>query len=187
MPFNREYELAGDAYETIINRTRTGPPTPPSTGTTVVEAGNVVADSTTVAIRPSKTIKVTMPGPREPVLNASGIMAPRWRRFFEELYRRTGALEDNVNGLADKDLGGSGLTPDALALAGKIPTLARSWAMRPGTAGTTIAGNLVYVNTALPLTASTALAGSVPTLLLSPVFPLTASITIDGQLADTDP
>ena len=114
-------------------------------------------------------------------------MAPRWRRFFEELYRRTGALEDNINALTNRDIGGSSLTSDALALAGKIPTLARSWAMRPGTAGTTIAGNLVYVNTALPLTASTALAGSVPTLLLSPVFPLTASITIDGQLADTDP
>jgi hypothetical protein len=121
VPFNREYRPANGGPEGYyINRDRTGPPVIPSTGTTV-ESGAVVADSSVVAIVPSKVIPVTMPGPREPVLNASGIMAPRWRRFFEELYRRTGALEDNVNGLTDRDVGLG--TTGALAFTGAAPTV----------------------------------------------------------------
>jgi hypothetical protein len=47
-------------------------------------------------------------------------MSPRWWRFFEELYRRTGAIEDNINN-ADRVLTGAGTT-GTLALAGVAPT-----------------------------------------------------------------
>jgi hypothetical protein len=138
MPFYREWDV--DTNDYIINRNRTGPPEPPDTGTTV-ESGAVVADSSTVTVRPNKTIKVTIPGPREPVLNASGIMAPRWRRFFEELYRRTGALEDNVNKLTI-DASGESSLPDDLVLAGQIPTLTQDRVAAPSTASITITGEL---------------------------------------------
>jgi len=137
MPFNRRYDESRGEW--IVDRTLTGPPPPPSTGTTVAEDGAVVADSATVTVVPSKIIPVTMPGPREPVLDATGIMAPRWRRFFEELYRRTGALEDNVNGLTDKDTAGSGTTATA-TIASTAPTVVHSHQITPSTASTTIAG-----------------------------------------------
>ena len=140
MPFHKEYEYTDEGYVARVNRTRTGPPVPPSTGTTVAATGNVVADSADVTIKPSKIIKVTIPGPREPVLNASGIMAPRWRRFFEELYRRTGALEDNVNALTDRDLGGS--TSGAIALSGIAPTLIHNRVAASTTGSIAITGEL---------------------------------------------
>ena len=138
MPFNREYILTDEGYQPTINRERTGPPVRPETGTTVGETVAVVADSAEVFIPPAKIIPVTMPGPREPVLDASGIMAPRWRRFFEELYRRTGALEDNVNGLTDRDTAGAGTTA-ATAITGNAPTIIHDRVAAPSTASTTIA------------------------------------------------
>ena len=138
MPFNRKFdEFEGDY---IIDRTLTGPPPTPNTGTTVSDSGIVIADSANVAIPPSKTIPVTMPGPREPVLDASGIMAPRWRRFFEELYRRTGALEDNVNGLTDRELGGAGIAIDPIAISGIAPTVVQGIVKAPSTVSITATG-----------------------------------------------
>jgi hypothetical protein len=146
MPFNREYILTDEGYQPTINRERTGPPVRPETGTAVGTEGAVIADSVDVFIAPSKIIPVTMPGPREPVLDASGIMAPRWRRFFEELYRRTGALEDNVNGLANRELGGAGIAIDAVVISGSAPTIIHDRVAVPSTGSAGITPNLVKLH-----------------------------------------
>jgi hypothetical protein len=98
----------------------------------------VVADSTAVAVPPATPIPVTIPGIREPVVNGSGVMTPRWWRFFEELYRRTGAIEDNINN-ADRVLTGTGTT-GSLALAGVAPTAEITHNKTPATASLTLAG-----------------------------------------------
>ena len=136
MTFNRVYDDDTQTY--VIDRTLTGPPPPPSTGTTVAASGAVVADSTEVAIRPSKIVKVTIPGPRERVINARGEMNQSWRRFFEELYRRTGYLEDNVNGLTDRDLGTS--TSGATVISGNAPTIIHDRAAAPTTGSIALTG-----------------------------------------------
>ena len=138
MPFNREWDDGIAEY--TINRERTGPPTPPSTGTTVASTGAVIADSTEVTVRPSKVIKVTIPGPRERVINARGEMNQSWRRFFEELYRRTGAIEDNVNGLTDRDLGTG--TSGAAVISGNAPTVLHTKLAAPSTGSIAITGEL---------------------------------------------
>jgi hypothetical protein len=64
-------------------------------------------------------------------------MAPRWRRFFEELYRRTGALEDNINAAAfgvDADSGFTG----AIAITGNAPTIIHNRVAAPSTVTGTI-------------------------------------------------
>jgi hypothetical protein len=127
VPFYREYDPVEEAY--FINRGRTGPSVVPQPGVVQTNTGIVVgADTnvvgqTNVILQPDVAVKVTMPGPREPVIDARGVMAPRWRRFFEELYRRTGALEDNVNA-AEFALAGSGVsTTGSLAFTGAAPTV----------------------------------------------------------------
>lgn len=119
MPFQRYWDDAQQVK--IVDRTRTGLPSAPQTGTRQAATGAIVGDSTDVKIPPSTPIPVAMPGPREPVINAHGIMTPRWRRFFEELYRRTGAYEDNVND-ANRKLGKD--TSGSLTITGNAPTIA---------------------------------------------------------------
>lgn len=117
MPFNRRWE--DDEY--IIDRTLTGPPPPPSTGKTQTAAGIIVGDASGISIPPATPIRVTIPGPREAVLDSQNCLTPRWRRFFEELYRRTGALEDNINS-TDRYVGGS-TTAVAMSLTTYAPTV----------------------------------------------------------------
>ena len=138
MPFNREWDDGIAEY--TINRDRTRPPTPPSTGTTVASTGAVIADSTEVTVRPSKVIKVTIPGPREKVINARGEMNQSWRRFFEELYRRTGYIEDNVNGLTDRTLAGNTAAAVAIAITGNAPTVLHTRLAAPSTGSIAITG-----------------------------------------------
>ena len=147
MPFNREYRRAnGEEPGYYINRDRTGPPGPPQPGVVQTNAGvvtgadtNVVGGSN-VVLQPDKDIPVTIPGPREKVIDAHGNMSPRWRRFFEELYRRTGgALEDTVNA-ASFTFSNPELAPDDLVITGAAPTLAYSWVVFPSTQSVSLTG-----------------------------------------------
>jgi len=107
MPFNQRFDP--ELGFKVRDDTLTGPPPPPETGTIVEETGTVVADSETVVIAPATPVKVTIPGPREPIIDSHGKITPRWWRFLEELYRRTGAIEDNINNTS-RTLTGAGTT-----------------------------------------------------------------------------
>lgn len=128
MPFNREYRKPnGEPAGYYVNRDRTGPPVPPQPGVVQTNTGIVVgsdtsqAGPTNVVLQPDKEIPVTIPGPREKVIDAQGNMSPRWRRFFEELYRRTGFVDDNVNA-AEFTFSGSS-TAGAIGLTGYAPSI----------------------------------------------------------------
>ena len=118
MTFNRRWDL--ETRDFIIDRTLTGPPVVPETGTAQGQDGIIVGDNAEPTIAPPMPVRVTMPGPREPLMSADGIMAPRWRRFFEELHRRTGHIRDNVNDTSS-NVGDS--TTGALAITGYAPTV----------------------------------------------------------------
>lgn len=121
MPFFREFSISEG--QKVVNRSRTGPLKAPDTGVIISIDSIVIGDSQSDpydAIAPSTPIKVTLPGPRERVIDDNGILTPRWRRFFEELYRRTGAYEDNVNDLG-RDTGN--LSPDPLVISGSTPNI----------------------------------------------------------------
>jgi len=119
MPFNQRFNP--ETGLKFRDDTLTGPPPPPETGTIVEETGLVVADSDTVVIAPATPVRVTIPGPREPVIDASGKITPRWWRFFEELYRRTGAIEDNINNTS-RTLTGLGTT-GSVVIASSAPSI----------------------------------------------------------------
>jgi len=121
MAFKRRWD--SDIEDFVIDRTITGPPPPPNAGITQTETGNIVGDASGFVVPPATPIKVTLPGPRELVLDAKGCMSEHWWRFFEELYRRTGWIEDNVNN-ASRSIGGTGaLDPAPLSLATAAPTV----------------------------------------------------------------
>jgi hypothetical protein len=81
-------------------------------------------------------------------------MSPRWWRFFEELYRRTGALEDNINGV--EIISGSSATTAAMTITGAAPTIINLTTL--GTGSMAVAGQAVKVNP-IPDTGSAALTG----------------------------
>jgi hypothetical protein len=116
MPFQREYE--GGIQ--VINRDRTGPPRPPEPGIAQTSEGTIVGSVTDpFTINPGTEVKVNLPGPRESFLDARGNVSPKWYRFFNELYRRTGGPKDNVNFVGQfRDIG---LTPAGLVLTGAAP------------------------------------------------------------------
>ena len=118
--FNRRYDT--DTADYVIDRTQTGLPTAPSTGTIISTDGSVVAISADVVIAPATPVKVNLPGPNEPVVDSRGRMNPRWYRFLTELYTRTGGPVDNINRTAAV-LGGTVMAPDALAFTGYAPTI----------------------------------------------------------------
>ena len=94
MPFQRR-QLNGEKEP---DRTQTGHLAPPEPGRAQTEDGAIVgAGASPSIIKAATEVVVTLPGPREPVFDAKGNMAPRWYRFFSELYRRTGGTQDNVN------------------------------------------------------------------------------------------
>jgi hypothetical protein len=120
MPFLRRWDNLEQDY--VIDRDLTGPPKPsPNTGTAQAQDGTIVGDASNVNIPPATPIPVTIPSPYEPVLDSRGSMNPRWWRFLEELYRRTGAIEDNINNV-DRLLGGS-TTAGSMAFAGVAPSI----------------------------------------------------------------
>ena len=118
--FNRRYDT--DTGDYVIDRTQTGLPTAPSTGTIVSTDGSVVAISADVVIAPATPVKVNLPGPNEPVVDSRGRMNPRWWRFLNELYRRTGGPIDNINRVPTTLLGTG--TAASLTFTGAAPTIA---------------------------------------------------------------
>ena len=120
MPFNREWDKSIGDY--AINRDRTGPPAPAETGTTVQEDGSVIYanQQTTPSVPPATPVEVNFPGPNEPIVGANGLITPRWWRFLDELYRRTGGPVDNINRVPP-----TYLPPDtsALVLSGTAPVV----------------------------------------------------------------
>jgi len=161
MPFQRRYDRDAQTY--IVDRTLTGAPRPvPSTGQAQAADGSIVGAVANADIPPATPIPVSIPGINELVVDSRGAMSPRWWRFFEELYRRTGAIEDNINSF-ELILGDSATTV-ALVLSGVIPTLSAGIGVSAkvltltGTAPTA-------VNTGqLPGSASLTLTGTVPTV-----------------------
>jgi len=167
MVFQRDWD--GDQEEYFINRDLTGPPkSSSSTGTAAASLtdndGNIVsailAQSPIIGIAPPTPITVTLPGPNEPIILGNRIN-PRWWRFFNELYLRTGGLVDAVNKVPTTLLGAG--TVDEIAFGGDALTV------RIDHGPETKLGSL-------------ALAGTTPeTALSSPVeAPLVGSITLTG-------
>ena len=175
MPFQREWD--DDTREFIINRNRTGPPPPPSTGTVRAEDGSIVADSATLSIPPPTPVTVDQPSPFEPVIDANGRITPRWWRFFDQLYRRTGGVVDNINRVPTTLIGGSSSSTVAMTITGAAPSL--SWTQAMGApASMSITGGSIVVNP-LPSTGSMAIASAAPTVSILVSVPL-GSIAITG-------
>jgi hypothetical protein len=140
MPFHREWEDG----KYIFNRNRTGPLPPPETGRTAQEDGFVVVANQNVQpdVPPATPVEVNFPGPNEPIVGANGLITPRWWRFLDELYRRTGGPVDNINKAPN-----AWLPPDtvALVLSGAAPVV-----------------NVAEIS--IPSTQSVALTGYAPTV-----------------------
>lgn len=121
MPFNREYDDEIGAY--TVNRGRTSQPPPPETGKVVAEDGTIVARTqlTYPSVPPATPVTVTFPGPNEPLVLRDGRISPRWWRFLDELWRRTGGVIDNINRIPT--IGLKTGAPDDLLLSGYAPTI----------------------------------------------------------------
>ena len=137
MPFHREWDR--EAGEYTINRERTGPLPVPQTGTTVQEGGAVIFanQAVTPAVPPPTPVQVNFPGPNEPIVGPNGLITPRWWRFLDELYRRTGGPVDNIN---KQPLVYLPPDTDALVLSGKAPTLEISHGPEMSVGSISIAG-----------------------------------------------
>ena len=124
MPFHREWDPEEEAY--VANRSRTGPPPPPQTGRTVQEDGTVIVanQNTQPQVPPATPVQVNFPGPNEPIVGRDGRITPRWWRFLDELYRRTGGVVDNINKAPVTYLPVG--APDALVFTGIAPTISRT-------------------------------------------------------------
>ncbi len=199
MPFNRTHPNG----EPVIDRTQTGPPAPsPQTGTVRAEDGSIVADSATIEIPRATPVFVNQPSPFEPVIDAEGRITPRWWRFFDQLYRRTGGVVDNINRVPTVLLGAGGSVamviagkvplvskllslgaPASMALAGAAPTIMNGF--RTALGSMSIAGSAPTVlidKTLLPTIGSMAVAGKLPVRILNHITtPSTGSMSISGQ------
>jgi hypothetical protein len=161
MPFQREWDRESKTY--IINRDRTGAPKPvPSTGTAQATDGTIIADSVNLDVPPATPIRVTIPGINETVVDSRGRMSPRWWRFFEELYRRTGAIEDNIN--STERLLGGGTTTGSMAFTGAAPVISRFVDLPVGSASFTGIAPSIVVGQTVPV-ASLTFTGNVPTIV----------------------
>ena len=118
MVFKRRWSRETRDY--IIDRTITGPLPTPETGQAQNVDGIIVGDSAFDVIPPATPVRVNLPGPNEPLVDQNGVMTPRWRRFFEELLRRTGQTKDNIND-TDRAIGNS--TTGATNFASERPTV----------------------------------------------------------------
>lgn len=145
MPFNREYDPVSKEY--FINRDRTGTPPPPETGTVVDESGSIVAATAAVAISsgvpPATPVNVTLPGPNEPLVLKDGRISPRWWRFLDELYRRTGGIVDNINKLPATYLPSG--AHDELVFTGYAPSVQITHIRDVGVASMTLTGEAVTI------------------------------------------
>ena len=162
MPFQRRYDRDAQAY--IVDRNLTGAPKPvPSTGQAQTADGSIVGAAANTDIPPATPIPVSIPGINEPLTDSRQIMTPRWWRFFEELYRRTGAIEDNINSV--ELILGSSATTIALSLIGIAPSAEISVTEVPsaGSLALTGAAPSIVVGQTVPA-GSLTLAGTVPTI-----------------------
>ena len=154
MPFQRRWDE--QSQEWVIDRDLTGPPPPPSTGTIKAEDGSIVADSTTVSIPPATPVTVDQPSPFEPVIDANRKITPRWWRFFDQLYRRTGGVVDNINRVPATLLGSGGTV--AMTITGAAPSL--SWTQAMGApANMTITGAAPSLLLRMPAAGSMGITG----------------------------
>ena len=164
MPFHREWGTG----EYTVNRVRTGAVPPPETGTTAKEDGTVIVanQNITPSIAPSTPVKVNFPGPNEPMVGANGLISPRWWRFLDELYRRTGGVVDNINKVHTSYLFP---TTNALVLSGKSNTISRTILIYefPSTASVAMTGQATFPYTSSPVRS-----------------PDTVSATLTGQSVD---
>ncbi len=121
MPFHRRWDSSHGEY--FVDRNETGAPPPPETGTTVQGDGVVVVANQTLQpqVPPATPVTVTFPGPNEPLVLKDGRIAPRWWRFLDELYRRTGGVVDNINKAPVTYLPTG--APASLVLSGYAPTV----------------------------------------------------------------
>jgi hypothetical protein len=139
-----------------------GPLKPPNPGVAQVEDGSIVgAGEADPSIPPGTEVKVNFPAPRERVIDSNGIMSPRWYRFFEELYRRTGGIYDNVNVvLARRFLS---TTTGSLALASQAPSAEITHIRQMGAGSLTMTGH-ESITPAETGSGSLSLTGLVPTV-----------------------
>jgi len=143
MPFQRRYNEPTDDF--VIDRNLTSnPKVTVHTGTVKAVDGSIVADSTTLAIPPATPIQVNLPSPFEPVVDLrTGKISASWWKFLNELYLRTGGINDNVNGIPTTVLG-AGATV-ALAFTGAAPVVNITHNKIPATASLSFTGNIPTV------------------------------------------
>ena len=187
MPFYERFdERTG---EPIVDRTQTGPPAPsPSTGTVRAEDGSIVADSATIVIPPPTPVNVDLPSPFEPVIDANGKITPRWWRFLDQLYRRTGGVVDNINRVPTTVLGGISGSTAAMTIASDAPSAEIDHIRAVGTASMTAAGQTPesFYMRFLPTLGSMAIAGTTPTVSILISVPV-GSMSLTGiTIADVD-
>jgi hypothetical protein len=137
MPFQRRWSEVERDF--VVDRDLTGPPRPaPSTGTVKAEDGSIVADSSTISIPPATPVNVTLPSPLEPVIGQDGMITHRWWRFLNELYLRTGGVQDNINRVPTSLLGVG--SPALLTIVGAAPSAEISVTEVPGSGSLTLSG-----------------------------------------------
>jgi len=150
--------------EPVIDRTQTGPPAPPQTGTVRAEDGAIVADSATIEIPRATPVFVNQPSPFEPVIDANGRITPRWWRFFDQLYRRTGGVVDNINRVPTTLLGSDSSSTAVLAFTGIVPTSEIAHIRQVSLGSITATGGSIVANP-IPSLAILAMTGNVPTVV----------------------
>ncbi len=161
MPFQRRYDR--DTRTFIVDRTLTGAPRPvPSTGSAQSADGSIVSFAANTDIPPATPIAVSIPGINEVVVDSRGVMSPRWWRFFEELHRRTGGREDNINSI--ELILGQSTTTVALVFTGNVPTAETTHIRQVGLGSITATGGAVKINP-IPLLGSLTTTGNVPTVI----------------------
>jgi len=120
MPFQRRYDTIGRRF--IVDRDLTGPQKPVVfTGTVKSEDGTIIGTSDTIDIPPATPVQVNLPSPFEPIIDANNRITPSWWKFLNELYQRTGGINDNVNQVPTIALGG--VTTATLITTGNAPTV----------------------------------------------------------------
>lgn len=149
MPFQKKWDPVTGTK--VSDRTLTGPAVPaPETGTTVQEDGTVIVANQNIQpqVPPATPVHVNFPGPNEPLIQANGLISPRWYRFLDELYRRTGGVVDNINKAPQTFLTTG--APASLVLSGIAPTVSRTvFIFRlPSTAAASLTGHAPTVTVA---------------------------------------
>jgi hypothetical protein len=163
MAFQRRWDEEVQQY--VVDRDLTGPPKPAAeTGTVVSQDGTIVAHSETVAITPATPVNVDLPSPNEPLVMSDGRINHHWWRFFNQLYLRTGGVQDNINRTPTTLLGAGSV--DALAITGAAPLL--SWGKSPTTGAVVVAGKTAQPALSSPVEApsvgSITITGAAPTI-----------------------